>query len=246
MKRVKQQQPHDVKSHSAIETCNIYQNAHFPCIHTDNNPLQSPFIDWYLILRVEEDASIDTIRKQYYEFALLLHPDKNKHPKAQFAFRLISQAYKCLSDEARRTSFHLERWTNLCRECISNRTYNADQKAKASSTPTRHRHRHLSPSDNILQQFRAITEQLEEEVRVIQSCIRIHRSSGHKYPVFDPSNYAHLGYPHIRRHHYVYCDRSGGRRCESPVFEHRTDCSSFVLVHSRMLSRCLGLSTDEV
>jgi len=136
------------------------------------------------------------------------------------------QAYKCLSDEARRTSFNLERWTNLCPECISNHTYNADQKARASSTSTGHRH--LSPSDSILKQFRAIREQLEEEVRVIQSCIKINRSSSREYPVFDPSNYANLGYPHrIRRHHYVYCDRSGGGRCESPVFQHRTDCSSF-------------------
>lgn len=40
---------------------------------------------------MEEDAGIDVIRKQYHKLALQLHPDKNKHPKAEVAFKLVSE-----------------------------------------------------------------------------------------------------------------------------------------------------------
>ncbi|KAK9161639.1 hypothetical protein Syun_007980 [Stephania yunnanensis] len=38
---------------------------------------------------VEENANLDAIRKQYHKLALNLHPDKNKHPKAEIAFKLV-------------------------------------------------------------------------------------------------------------------------------------------------------------
>lgn len=258
MVRVKQEAyEYDVKSHLVIDTCNIYQNSHFPCVHINGRSasfaIQSPLIDWYLILRVGEDASIKTIRKQYHKLALLLHPDKNKHPNAEFAFKLISQAYKCLSDDARRRSFNLERWRNQCTKCIKNPqkthyvsfhpqsqpTHNAK---KVRNSPNSSKH---STSYKILQHLRVIRDQLKEEARVIESCISINRHPKNEYPVFDPSSYTRLGYPHIRNHHHPYCKTVTGAsseivqrrnvvislgqrrgRYESPVFELRTGYNS--------------------
>ncbi|KAE9453247.1 hypothetical protein C3L33_14853, partial [Rhododendron williamsianum] len=81
----------DLKSQLVTETCNISRRA-IACAHLHGgNRSRSPFIDWYLILRVEENAGSDVIRKQYHKLALQLHPDKNKHPKAEVAFKLLSE-----------------------------------------------------------------------------------------------------------------------------------------------------------
>ncbi|XP_021725048.1 uncharacterized protein LOC110692346 [Chenopodium quinoa] len=260
MVRVKQPQKqelpnnnYDVKSHLAIDTCNIYHNSHFSCIHINNNnhsfdnsSIQSHFIDWYLILRVTEDSSFSTIKKQYHNLALLLHPDKNKHPKAEFAFKLISQAYNCLSDEAKRISFNLERLRNHCTQCSriphnTNPTHNSNTSSSNSSNSTKN-----SKFYKLQQHCRAIRDQLIHEAKVIESCIRVHQRPKNEYPVFDPSSYTHSGYPHMRNNHHHnnlfykkgasfrdvpnrkvfpnFDQRKG--RCEIPIFELRTDCSS--------------------
>ncbi|KAL2629311.1 hypothetical protein R1flu_013997 [Riccia fluitans] len=48
---------------------------------------------------------------------LLLHPDKNTHEKAAGAFKYISQAYDCLSDQNKRIAFNLNRAKLFCRWC---------------------------------------------------------------------------------------------------------------------------------
>ncbi|KAK9672955.1 hypothetical protein RND81_12G137100 [Saponaria officinalis] len=236
----------DIKSQIVIDIYNIYQNSYnSSCIHVthnnnynNNNNIKSPFIDWYLILRIGEDASIGTIRKQYHKLALLLHPDKNKHPKAEFSFKLISQAYKCLSDNASRSSFNIERWRNRCSECsrsprptISSphRATHIGKQEAGSPNPRKN-----SRSEEIQNNFRALREQLKEEARVIENCMRLNRASKDEYPVFDPSNYANLGYPH-RRNQQFSCrktDNSWGfqkenlglnydqrrNKCEIPIF----------------------------
>ncbi|CAO2832177.1 unnamed protein product [Amaranthus hypochondriacus] len=226
----------DIKSDLAVETCNIFTNSHHSfCNHHLNSrsPTLTPFIDWYLILRVGEDAGISIIRKQYHKLALLLHPDKNKHPKAELAFKLISQAYKCLSDEGKRSNFNLERWRNQCTEC-SRIPHNTHSPHNANNNARNSR------SYKIQQQFRALKEKLKEEAKVIQGCIRVNQGPTNKYPVFDPSSYSNLGYPHRRnpvqfykkaasfwdvKKQNMYDQRRG--RCEYPLFELTTDCSSF-------------------
>lgn len=150
------------------------------------------------------------------------------------------QAYKCLSDDAKRISFNLERLRNQCTHCNriphnKNPTKNVNNTTKNSSKN--------SKFYKIQQHFRAIREQLIQEARVIEGCLRVNQRSKKEYPVFDPSNYTHLGYPHKRTPHHNLFQKNGAGfwdvqkqnvvpnfdqrrgRCEIPVFELRTDCS---------------------
>lgn len=84
---------------------------------TCTKPQQRIILDWYLILKVKDNAEIDVIRRRYRQLALLLHPDKNKHPKAEAAFKLVSEAYACLSDKKKRTLYNVERSKFCCKRC---------------------------------------------------------------------------------------------------------------------------------
>ncbi|GFQ05276.1 Dnaj homolog subfamily b member 12 [Phtheirospermum japonicum] len=61
--------------------------------------------DWYSILQVEKMADELTVRKQYRRLALFLHPDKNRFPGAESAFKLICEANAILSDPTKKTVY---------------------------------------------------------------------------------------------------------------------------------------------
>ncbi|EXC23286.1 Chaperone protein dnaJ 49 [Morus notabilis] len=218
-------QESDIKSQLVAQICSISSRSN-ACVHRHlfNRPKSSPtFIDWYLLLGVGEEAGIDVIRKRYHKLALQLHPDKNKHPKAEIAFKLVSEAYACLSDSAQRKAFDLERWRNFCFECIANPTNSNTPKHKAwSAAPTR------SKSHRILRGLKDIRDRFREETRVIENCLRANaaasrkeresslfpppdcifrsnsqRAASHKEsPIFNPSDYKFEGYPHVRNRVY--------------------------------------------
>jgi len=54
--------------------------------------------DYYVILGVPKDASEDAVKKAYKKLALKLHPDKNKAPGAEEAFKKVSKAVQCLTN----------------------------------------------------------------------------------------------------------------------------------------------------
>ncbi|CAL5346907.1 unnamed protein product [Camellia sinensis] len=220
MGRIREEEP-DLKSQLVTEICNLSKRA-ITCAHGSgrSNPTGSPFIDWFLVLRVEENEGLDVIRKQYRKLALQLHPDKNKHPKAEIAFKLVSEAYACLSDNARRAEFNLERQNSNCNEC--NRTGYAtcngpatrDAKIKGSF-PIQN-----SRSRKIKQRINHLRARFSEEASVIENCLRAIRTSTkgelpvfdpstkeHKifnpstkdHPVFNPTDYLFQGYPHHQR-----------------------------------------------
>ncbi|XP_071692538.1 uncharacterized protein [Rutidosis leptorrhynchoides] len=58
--------------------------------------------DLYGILQVEKSDDDVTIKKQYKKLALVLHPDKNRFPGAEAAFKLICEAHVILSDKGKR------------------------------------------------------------------------------------------------------------------------------------------------
>lgn len=61
--------------------------------------------DYYAILGVEKSCSADEIRKAYKMLSLKVHPDKNKAPGAEEAFKAVCKAFKCLSDEESRRHY---------------------------------------------------------------------------------------------------------------------------------------------
>jgi hypothetical protein len=57
---------------------------------------------YYAILTVPRTASVDEIKSAYKKLALRLHPDKNKLPRAEDAFKQVGRAYGTLSDPQKR------------------------------------------------------------------------------------------------------------------------------------------------
>lgn len=61
--------------------------------------------DYYDILGVPKDSNEDTCKRAYKKLALKLHPDKNKAPGAEEAFKKLSKAVQCLTDEEKKTMY---------------------------------------------------------------------------------------------------------------------------------------------
>lgn len=57
---------------------------------------------FYEVLRVERSANDVEIKKSYRKLAIKLHPDKNPHPRASEAFKVINRAFEVLSDGEKR------------------------------------------------------------------------------------------------------------------------------------------------
>ncbi|KAI9468233.1 MAG: hypothetical protein EXX96DRAFT_543900 [Benjaminiella poitrasii] len=58
--------------------------------------------DYYKILKLDRKCNEIEIKKSYRKLALKFHPDKNKTPGADEAFKLISKAFTVLSDPQKR------------------------------------------------------------------------------------------------------------------------------------------------
>lgn len=54
--------------------------------------------DYYQILGLEKECSAEEIRKAYRKVSLKVHPDKNKAPGSDEAFKAVSKAFACLSE----------------------------------------------------------------------------------------------------------------------------------------------------
>ena len=50
-------------------------------------------------IRISRDSPNSDVKKAYKKVALKLHPDKNKAPGAEDAFKKLSKAYQCLTNE---------------------------------------------------------------------------------------------------------------------------------------------------
>ncbi|KAL5230475.1 hypothetical protein ABZP36_029251 [Zizania latifolia] len=61
--------------------------------------------DYYAILGVARSCSVEEVRKAYRKLSLKVHPDKNKAPGAEDAFKLVSKAFKCLSNNQSRKTY---------------------------------------------------------------------------------------------------------------------------------------------
>ena len=64
--------------------------------------------DYYEILGIQRDASLDEIKKIYRNLALKYHPDRvsaDKKQEAEERFKEISEAYAVLSDPQKRSQY---------------------------------------------------------------------------------------------------------------------------------------------
>jgi len=58
--------------------------------------------DYYEILGLDRNADEKQVKSAYKKLALRLHPDKNKAPGAEEAFKKVSKAVQCLTDESKK------------------------------------------------------------------------------------------------------------------------------------------------
>jgi len=74
----------------------------------------------YEILNISKSESINVIRKRYYQYAKLYHPDKNKNKESTEKFKLISESYSILSNPRKRYLYDLKLklGETLGEECI--------------------------------------------------------------------------------------------------------------------------------
>ncbi|KAK5584464.1 hypothetical protein RB653_006075 [Dictyostelium firmibasis] len=62
---------------------------------------------FYDVLEIKKDANEIDIKKAYRKIALQMHPDKNQAPGAEDAFKIVTQAFSCLSDPRKRQTYDL-------------------------------------------------------------------------------------------------------------------------------------------
>ncbi|KAE8704535.1 putative Penguin [Hibiscus syriacus] len=197
------------KPELVLEICSM-STIPIACPHK-NHSNNTHFVDWYRLLGVAENAGFQLIKRRYHNLALQLHPDKNKHPKAEIAFTLVSEAYACLSDNTKRRAFNIERWKHFCYECNGIPFSNDNPlfiSERSSNYPG-----NCSKSGKFLRNLREIRDRFKEEIRVIENSLRANRrefaastSSGYgskvkivrESRVFVPSDYVLEGYPHMR------------------------------------------------
>src|ERR1700750_2225688 len=62
--------------------------------------------DYYEVLEVKRESTIEEIKKSYRKLAVQFHPDKNPGDKAaEEKFKELSEAYEVLSDENKRRMY---------------------------------------------------------------------------------------------------------------------------------------------
>ncbi|XP_078156787.1 uncharacterized protein LOC144552671 isoform X2 [Carex rostrata] len=88
---------------------NISQLLTVSEVHCSSQLMVNGLYDWYKIIQVEPTSDEILIKKQYRKLALLLHPDKNKFPGAEAAFKLVAEANNTLSDRAKRIMYDIKR-----------------------------------------------------------------------------------------------------------------------------------------
>ncbi|WOK98640.1 hypothetical protein Cni_G07352 [Canna indica] len=63
--------------------------------------------DYYQILGLEKGCAVEEVGKAYRKLSLKVHPDKNKAPGAEEAFKAVSKAFQCLNNEESRKRYDL-------------------------------------------------------------------------------------------------------------------------------------------
>jgi len=70
----------------------------------------------YEHLNLKFEATVEDVKSQYRKVSLMVHPDKNKHPRAKDAFAALGKAAEWLQDEGRKRDLHAS--LNHARELV--------------------------------------------------------------------------------------------------------------------------------
>lgn len=63
------------------------------------------FVDYYKVLNISENATLEEIKKAFRKLAKEFHPDKNKSKDTSAKFREVFEAYEILKDKITRDIF---------------------------------------------------------------------------------------------------------------------------------------------
>ena len=69
--------------------------------------------NYFAILGLGQDASLEEIKKAYKTLALQFHPDKNNDPGAEERFKEIGEAFENLTDPVKRSEYDKFRLRNV-------------------------------------------------------------------------------------------------------------------------------------
>ena len=77
--------------------------------HQNGNIWGPELPNYYNVLQLPADCSVESIRKKFKKFALQFHPDKNPHDLegAERAFKKVNEAFSVLSDPFKRAEYDL-------------------------------------------------------------------------------------------------------------------------------------------
>ncbi len=65
--------------------------------------------DYYSILQIDPDASLEAVRSAYKRLALLTHPDLSGHPLANQQMQRLNEAFEVLSNPEKRAQYDQDR-----------------------------------------------------------------------------------------------------------------------------------------
>lgn len=106
--------------------------------------------NYYEILGLTDQASIEEIKKSYRKLAMQHHPDRNQgNKKSEEQFKQINEAYSTLSDESKKKEYDLKRKMGFSHE----------QGQSSSFSDFNFRHFTQDDNDDIFSNFRDIFEQ---------------------------------------------------------------------------------------
>jgi curved DNA-binding protein CbpA len=65
--------------------------------------------DYYQVLQLSPDATVDEVHKAYRSLAMRFHPDRNSTPEAAQTMAIINEAYSVIGDPSRRLVYDRQR-----------------------------------------------------------------------------------------------------------------------------------------